>query len=113
MGDRKPRLFISHKHADREIAATIAQFIQEKTSYKVQIHLSLEPKYDGPRIGRNLNEQLRTALWQTDALILVYTTEDQDWSYCMYECGLATDPASPTSSVYVLQAGEDGPKVFM
>jgi hypothetical protein len=106
----KPRLFISHKHGDKAIANVLAEFIREKTAFQLNMHLSSDPKYEGPRIGRNLNEQLRAALWRTDALILLYTTEDQDWSY---ECGVATDPAHPTSSIYVLQAGEDGPKVFM
>jgi hypothetical protein len=111
--DEKPKLFISHKHTDKVIAGTLADFISEKTGYSVDIHLSSDPKYGGPRIGRNLNEELRRALWRTDALILIYTTEDQDWSYCMYECGLATDPSTPSSSIYVLQCGAISPAPFM
>ena len=61
-GDDKPKLFISHKHTDSVIAKALADFISEKTAYNVEIHLSSNPEYDGPRIGRNLNQQLRDAL---------------------------------------------------
>ncbi|MFC7738257.1 hypothetical protein ACFQX4_21080 [Roseomonas sp. GCM10028921] len=111
-GTDEPRLFISHKHSDRLIASTLSDFLRQRSAGQVRIFQSSDPKYEGPRIGRNLNQQLREALWQTDALILLYTTEDQDWHYCMYECGLATDRGAPASSIYVLQAGDDWPKVY-
>jgi hypothetical protein len=110
--DLRPRLFISHKHADGAIAKVFANFINDKTLAAVRLHLSSDPQYEGPRIGRDLTEELRQALWRTDALILLYTTADQDWSWCMFECGVATRPDSPSSRVYVLQCGATPPQVY-
>jgi hypothetical protein len=110
--DGRPRLFISHKHADGAIAKVVADFINGRTLGAVRIHLSSDPGFEGPRIGRDLTEELRRALWRTDALLLLYTTADQDWSWCMFECGVATRPDAPSSSVYVLQCGATPPVIY-
>jgi hypothetical protein len=106
------KLFISHKHSDHTIARVIGQFVLDKGRGDVQIHLSSEASFDGPRFGPGLNEQLRRTLWETDALILVYTSDDQDWSYCMWECGLAQHPQSPDTNIIVFQCSDDVPKPF-
>lgn len=108
----KYKLFISHKHADAAIAKAVANFIRSKTLGQIDIHLSSDPSFRGPGIGGPLTEQLKQALCKTDALILVYTSNDKDWSYCMWECGVATDPAGSKSSIYVLQCGSDVPSPF-
>ena len=76
------------------------------------MHLSSSPEFTGPRFGRGLNDQLRQALWNTEVLILVYTSADQDWSYCMWECGVATQPQSPNTNIIVFQCGSDVPAPF-
>jgi hypothetical protein len=43
---------------------------------------------------------------------LLYTLPDHDWSYCMWECGVATDAASPDTRAIVLQFSEDAPAPF-
>ena len=48
----------------------------------------------------------------TQVLILIYTSPDEDWSYCMFECGVATDPKSPHTNIIVFQCGRDAPKPF-
>jgi TIR domain len=108
-----PLIFISHKHSDREIAETIARFIRTKTAGKVRVHLSSSPDFEGPRLGKHLNDELKRALGAAEAVILVFTSETEDWSYCMWECGIATNPndAHPTS-VVVVQCGPDKPKPF-
>jgi hypothetical protein len=108
----KPRLFVSHKQGDASIAKALADFLNDKSGYSLDIHFSSSPEFEGPRISRNIDAELRNALFRTDALILVYTTEDQDWAYCMWECGLATDPASPDTAIYVFQCGVDVPRPF-
>ncbi len=107
-----PRLFISHKHSDAAIARALAEWIRQKSSGGVNIHLSSDPEFEGPKIGKSLNQQLMHALWHTDALILVYTSADEDWSYCMWECGMAADPHSPETNTRVFQCGEDVPAPF-
>jgi hypothetical protein len=109
----EPLVFVSHKHSDREIAETIARFVRTSTAGKVRVHLSSSPSFEGPRFGQALNEELKRALAAADAVILVFTTDTEDWSYCMWECGIATDPNDrrPTS-VIVVQCTADKPKPF-
>ena len=106
----QPTLFISHKHSDAAIAKEIAHFVEKLGDIKV--HLSSSPEFEGPKFGPNLNAQLRQALWKTDVLILVYTTADENWSYCMWECGVATQQNSPNTNIIVLQCGRDVPGPF-
>lgn len=108
-----PLLFISHKQTDHAIAKAIAKFIKDESSNEVDIFLSSDPTFKGPRFGANLNAQLREALWKTDAFILVYTsTEGVDWSYCMWECGAAAAPNSAPTTLIVFQCWHDAPKPF-
>lgn len=107
-----PLLFISHKHADSKIARVLADFIEERSSGHVKVHLSSSPDFKGPMYGKGLNDQLRQALWDTEVLILVYTSADQDWSYCMWECGVAIHPQSTSTTVVVFQCGSDVPAPF-
>lgn len=107
-----PLLFISHKHSDKKIAVDLARFIEEKSLNRIKVHLSSSPDFQGPRFGKALNAQLREALWHTDVLVLVYTSADQDWSYCMWECGVATHPQSADTTIIVFQCGLDVPTPF-
>jgi len=108
-----PLLFISHKHSDRAIAETIARFVKTRTAGNVRVHLSSSPNFEGPRLGKPLNEELKRALAAAEAVILVFTSETEDWSYCMWECGIATNPNDPRpTSVVVVQCGQDEPKPF-
>ena len=108
----EPLLFVSHKHADSKIAQVIAGFLEDKTNNGIRVYLSSNPTFKGPKIGKGLNAQLRQALWDTELLILVYTSADQDWQYCMWECGVATHPQSPDSTIIVFQCGSDIPAPF-
>ena len=108
-----PLVFISHRHADRDIAETIARFLRGRMAGKVRVHLSSSPDYEGPRLGRPLNDELKRALGAASAVILVFTSDSEDWGYCMWECGIATDPKDPRpTSVIVVQCGPDEPKPF-
>lgn len=110
---RAPLVFISHKHSDRDIAETIARFIKTKTAGNVRVYLSSSPDFEGPRLGQPLNDELKRALGAADAVILVFTSDTDDWSYCMWECGIATNPTEPRpTSVVVVQCGQDKPKPF-
>ena len=97
-----PLVFISHKHCDHKIALMLAAFIEERSAGAIKVHLSSSPDFQGPRFGKALNAQLRRALWSTDVLVLLYTSPDHDWSYCMWECGMAAHPQSPDTQIIVL-----------
>ena len=105
-------LFISHKHFDRQIAEVLGRFIEERSAARIKVYLSSSPDFPGPRFGKALNAQLRDALWRTELLILVYTSADQDWSYCMWECGMAAHPHGPNTTLIVFQCGPDIPGPF-
>jgi len=76
----KPSVFISHKHLDNAIASVIAKFIMDRSLGNVDIFMSSNWTFQGPRFGAGLNSELTKALWHSDVLILVYTSADQDWS---------------------------------
>ena len=110
---QEPLVFVSHKHSDREIAEAIARFVRNRSAGKVRVHLSSSPDFEGPRLGRPLNEELKRALGAAEAVILVFTSDTAEWSYCMWECGIATDPNDPRpTSVVVVQCGPNEPKPF-
>ena len=88
----KPVVFISHKHSDSPIAETIAKFVKNKSAGNARVHLSSSPDFEGPRFGQPINTELKHALGESDLVILVYTDEREDWSWCMWECGVAVDP---------------------
>lgn len=109
----KPIIFISHKHADSKIAQVLAAFCEKRAGGRVEVFLSSNPKFKGPRIGKNLKTELMETLWRTDVLLLVYTSAtDYDWSYCMWECGVAMDSQSPETNIIVFQCGTDSPPLF-
>jgi len=109
----KPVVFISHKHSDRQIAETIAQFVKNKSAGNARVHLSSSPDFEGPRFGQPINSELTRALGESDLVILVYTDDREDWSWCMWECGVAVDPTEKhVTAVVVVQCTEDVPKPF-
>lgn len=113
MSDIKPSIFISHKHADAKIAQVLAAFCEKKAGGRIQVFLSSDPDFKGPKLGKNLNNELRKALWTTDVLLLVYTSAaDYDWSYCMWEVGVANDSQSPETNIIVFQCGTDSPPLL-
>jgi len=108
-----PLIFISHKHADRLIGEAIARFLREKSGGNVRVYLSSSPDFEAPRLGRALNDELKRALGAAEAVILVFTSATEDWQYCMWECGVATDPKDPRpTSLVVVQCAEDEPRPF-
>lgn len=108
----KPLVFISHKHKDKPIADVISKFLKAKSGGRVEIFQSSGFIDQGPEIGKNLNQELMRYLWTASAVILVYTGPDQDWSYCMWECGVAMDPKSPDTKIIVFQCAGQSPALF-
>jgi hypothetical protein len=108
----KPMIFISHKHSDRAIATVVRSFITEVSNGNVRVFQSSDAEGLGPRVARHLVTELRDALWEAGMVILIYTTPDKDWGYCMWECGVAMRPDSPDTNITVLQCGDWTPDVF-
>jgi hypothetical protein len=107
-----PLVFISHKHADHAIATAIRSFINEQSRGHLRVFQSSDATAVGPKVARELNRELQKALWEASAVILVYTTTDKDWGYCMYECGVATNEGRPDTRIIVFQCADLVPDVF-
>jgi CBS domain len=108
----RPLIFVSHKHNDRAIATVVRGFISEETRGTVDVFQSSDPSARTPGVGRTLNSELRNALWNAGAVILIYTSPDQDWGYCMWECGVATLPDSPDTRIILFQCADSAPSLF-
>ena len=108
----RPLLFISHRHADRAIADVLRRFVNDRSGGRIAVFQSSSAEADNARVGRELQRELKERLWRTGAVILVFTSPKEDWSYCMWECGVATHPASPETKVVVLQCGPQPPSVY-
>src|SRR5262249_37885881 len=107
-----PLVFISHKHADHAIATAIRSFINEQSRGHLRVFQSSDAAAVGPKVARELNRELQKALWEAKAVILVYTTTDKDWDYCMWECGVATTPGSADTRIIVFQCADHVPTVY-
>jgi hypothetical protein len=110
--DDKPVLFISHRHDDRAIADVLRRFIEARTGGRVKVFQSSSPGAKGPKQGENLTEELQRALWHASVVVLIYTTRDQDWSHCMWECGVARVPGPSSTKTVVFQCTDQFPTVF-
>lgn len=106
-GTQRPVLFISHRHADYQLADMLRGFIEQRAA-EVEIFQS---SYEGggPSIGKLLSEDLGQRLSAAEVVLLLYTTPDENWSYCMWEVGVAFNPEREDTRVIVLQAGAEIP----
>lgn len=107
-----PYVFISHKHADRKIADKVSSFLTRHSGARVKVHQSSSTWADAPKVGRNLNKQLKEFLWHTSVVILIYTDPEHDWSYCMWECGVALQPQTPDTKIILFQCAGRSPTLF-
>ncbi|MCA1709453.1 MAG: hypothetical protein LC808_41695, partial [Actinobacteria bacterium] len=108
----RPLLFISHRHADQAIAEVLRKFVTDRSGGRIEVYQSSSAYADGPRVGRELHRQLKERLWAAGVVVLVYTSPDEDWSYCMWECGVASHPRAPETKIVVLQCGPRSPSVY-
>ncbi len=106
-------IFIIHRHEDSGIANALSRVLQIWGGGEIEIFLSSDSGR-GLRVGQSVYSELRSKLSDANILILVYTFANRDWSWSMYECGLAMEPLPGTFSkrIIVLQCTQDAPKVF-
>lgn len=107
-----PTIFISHRHTDRQIADVISNHLQLWGIGENAIYQFSAATGTSSGIGEYLTQHLRDALHRANIVILVYTFADHDWSYCMWECGVATDPQLLSTRIVVFQTTADIPTVF-
>jgi hypothetical protein len=105
-------LFISHRHADQAIADVVRKFVTNHSGGRIEVFQSSSADATAPRVGRELRRELKESLWSARIVILIYTSPDEDWSYCMWECGVATHPQTPETKIVVLQCSSHPPSVY-
>lgn len=108
---KAPLLFVSHRHTDVRVANVLKDWIASQARGEVEVFQS-SAVGTGPTIGRNLNSELLEKLDVAEVVILLYTAEDQNWSYCMWESGVALNPSKPDTNIIVFQCGNSVPKPF-
>jgi hypothetical protein len=108
----RPLLFISHRHSDRLIADAVRKFVNDRSGGRIQVFQSSSADAESAEVGRELHKELKEHLWRAGVVVLIYTSPDEDWSYCMWECGVATHPQSPDTKIIVLQCGSRPPSVY-
>ena len=104
----KPLFFISHKHTDALTASAVKAWVERWSQKRVAVFQS-SAMGEGLRIGEELNAALFEKLHRASVIFLIYTTADQDWSYCMWECGVSM---GTQTRVIVLQCARDRPLPF-
>jgi len=109
---QEPKIFISHRFADKPIADVIYNTL---TKWGINHIYQAGAPAAGPRFGAPIRDELTAALAGVDLVILVYTFSDEDWSWCMWECGLATQPQKPDATRVVLFrcSTYDAPRQFV
>jgi len=110
-GSSRPLVFISHRHHDAEIAKAIADWIMASSLNKIDVFLSSDG-LRGTEVARSITEQIRRKVADAAVLIAVYTDQEADWAWVMFEIGIGMDPTTPQTNVVVIQCGDDFPTVL-
>lgn len=79
------QIFVSHKHADREVADTVKSEL-EKLSPSIRCWVSGQDISAASEWRR----EIRNGLGDSHLLILLFTTPAHTWDWCLYEVGLFT-----------------------
>ena len=109
--NESPLIFISHKHDDTVIAQKLARWITGVTGGHVRVFSSSDASAERPTIGEDLDTELAKNLWRAGIVILLYTYDDHDWSYCAWECGVALNPIEKDTRIVCLQCLDKGPRI--
>lgn len=106
-----PLIFISHRHADKPIADVLNRHFQRWQVRSGAIFQSSSPR-QGLSPGDHLTSELCAWLKKANLLIFVYTFADEDWSYCLWECGVATDPDKLRTRIVVFKCADELPRMY-
>ncbi len=110
--ESRPKVFISHKHnksLDVQIADHVRSFFERNSAGTVQVFQSSDATKAVP-IGEAVNAELQKQLVAAEVLVLVYTREDEDWSFCMWEAGVACAPTGKNTRITALVCTEEVPR---
>ncbi|MGD9159282.1 MAG: hypothetical protein PVG39_12795 [Desulfobacteraceae bacterium] len=109
MGPKNSTIFISHRDSDKTIADIFNKTLRGWCDKQLHVFQSSDIREEGFKIGQELADTQREILSDASIVFLVFTSIDNDWLYCMWECGLATNSNGADSRIIVLQVGKDAP----
>ena len=102
---KRPVIFLSHRRADKAIADVLRGTLESWIAGRATVVQPSGANGGARTIGQSLSDKDRQALSDANVVMLIYTVSDDEWFYCMWECGLATDPSGEGTRVVVLQCG--------
>ncbi len=101
------KVFISHRHDEKQFADIIKSALVTWGLTDGQIYQSSSRSAEGPTPGNDLSKDVREFLWECNLVIWIYTTTSKHWSWCTYEIGVADDPKVRTRIVTLSILGEE------
>ena len=114
----KPKIFISHRHKERQIADIIHNALISWHFKDEDIYYSSEPIKTHTLSGDDLSISIAKAANEAKLFILVYTMDEGNWDWVMHESGLAIDPSSdinaeqPNTRIVIFQCFDDEPRIL-
>jgi len=109
MNKELSNIFISHRYADKAIADALKYALKSWGNGQIRVCQSSDVREKDAKIGGNLSGAQRTALSHNNVMILIYTITDNEWFYCMWECGIATNKNGKGTKLIVFKCGSDLP----
>jgi hypothetical protein len=110
--DHPTTIFISHKLEDHEAALVLARYLK-RCSAELEIFVAGSSEHRTNDFGRAVSDDIADWLSRSEVVVLLFTAQGRDWSWCMWEAGVATDPRRPshTRNVVMSLSGQT-PAVF-
>jgi hypothetical protein len=109
MNRNKSTIYISHRQADKAIADVLKNAMHSWCNGQIQVFQSSDVRNNASKVGQKLTDTHKKVLSDTNVMLLIYTVADNDWLYCIWECGLATNPSGQEPKIVVLQCASDVP----
>lgn len=78
------KIFVSHKHADADLANVVAEELEGLAPGLIECWVSGQDL----TAGVDWNRQIKAGLAASHLLVLLFTTPAQKWDWCLYEVGL-------------------------
>lgn len=80
------RIFVSHKHEDRDIANSIKEDLESYAADKLELFVSGK----NLTLGGDYLAEIKAELRRSDLLLLLFTAPAKDWDWCLFEAGMFT-----------------------
>jgi hypothetical protein len=101
-------VFISHRHVDAALADVFREEISDWCGVDAQIYQSSHQS-NASRVGAELGDEVTSAIWRSDMVLLICTDAPGNYDWPMYEVGLAQTPGDSSANLVVFYTTDDIP----